>query len=186
MERMFSSAKSFQGDISKWDVSKVINMDYMFMHASSFKQQLCGEAWILSNATKKLMFEGSPGSISRSMCTSTPTIATTAIRAFSPQSKSELKSAINACIRLFPHGQCSDGPHGAIRQWDVSRITDMSLIFEKTTSFNGDVSTWDVSRVEEMNGMFRDAPKFQGDISKWDVSRAVSYTHLTLPTTPYV
>ena len=38
MENMFYSAPAFNGDISKWDVSSVINMNLMFYGASSFNQ----------------------------------------------------------------------------------------------------------------------------------------------------
>ena len=50
MEEMFDSASSFNGDISRWDVFSVINMHGMFMEAKSFAQTLCG-AWTTSTAT---------------------------------------------------------------------------------------------------------------------------------------
>ena len=70
MENMFSDATTFEVDISKWDVSSVTNMDYMFGDAALFNQKLCGAAWVHSKASKTNMFEGSSGSISRSVCTS--------------------------------------------------------------------------------------------------------------------
>ena len=68
MDSMFNNAPSFNGDISKWDVSTVINMDSMFMGAKSFRRQLIGAAWVHSKATKKVMFEGSSRSISGTVC----------------------------------------------------------------------------------------------------------------------
>ena len=65
---------------------------------------------------------------------------------------------------------CYNGPYGPIGEWDVSRITDMSGMFTRATSFNGDISKWDVSRVTDMNRMFSNARVFNGDLSKWDVS----------------
>ena len=100
MSGMFLSALSFNGDISKWDVSSVTNMDYMFMSATSFEQQLCGDSWGYSKATKNDMFEGSSGSIVRTRCTSAPV--------FLPQSLAELKSAVDACLKSSPNGDCSD------------------------------------------------------------------------------
>merc|ERR1712032_216324 len=81
MRGMFSEAASFNADLSKWDVSKVTKMDRMFYHAASFNQKLCGAAWINSKATKKkaivtAMFEGSSGSISPTVCTPASTSAT--------------------------------------------------------------------------------------------------------------
>ena len=68
---MFQSASSFNSDISKWEVSSVTKMDAMFGDAVSFTQNLCGDAWVQSKASKTAMFKGSRGSISRTVCTST-------------------------------------------------------------------------------------------------------------------
>ena len=76
MYGMFMDAAAFNIDISKWDVSSVVTMDYMFWHwqaTSSFKQKLCGAAWVRSKASKKDMFTGSFGSISSQVCTLTTT-----------------------------------------------------------------------------------------------------------------
>ena len=45
----------------------------MFTSATSFKQNLCGVAWVHSKASQDQMFEDSPGSISRSVCKSAST-----------------------------------------------------------------------------------------------------------------
>ena len=73
MYSMFNKAWAFNGDISEWDVSSVTNMDAMFGEAISFRQKLCGDAWVHSKASKNAMFTASRGSISRTECTSTPT-----------------------------------------------------------------------------------------------------------------
>ena len=68
MSYMFNGASSFNSDVSKWDVSRVTNMWQMFYGASSFDQKLCGEAWVHSKADKYEMFSRSPGSISTTVC----------------------------------------------------------------------------------------------------------------------
>ena len=73
---MFSWAKAFNCDISKWDVFIVFSMENMFFHAVSFEQKLCGAEWVNSEASKQNMFTGSSGSISRTVCTSAPTPVT--------------------------------------------------------------------------------------------------------------
>ena len=90
MDSMFRKARPFNSDISKWDVSRVNTMSHMFYGAVSFKQKLCGAAWVHSKANKRSMFEGSSGSISPTVCTITST--------FLPQTKAELKNAIDACV----------------------------------------------------------------------------------------
>ena len=57
---------------------------------------------------------------------------------------------------------------GDISNWDVSNVTKMKYMFSYS-KFNGDISNWDVSNVRYMNGMFYNS-KFNGDISNWDVS----------------
>ena len=68
MFTMFKEATSFNQDLSKWDVSRVTDMDYMFAGATAFKQSLCGEAWVNSKATNNGMFDRSSGSISTTVC----------------------------------------------------------------------------------------------------------------------
>ena len=76
---------------------------------------------------------------------------------FAPQSRPELKTAVDICLRLSPKGDCSQNMHGSIGKWDVSRVTDMSSIFSEAKSFQADISTWDVSSVISMNSMFMGA-----------------------------
>merc|ERR1719174_2518386 len=125
---MFLNAVLFNSDLSEWDVSKVTNMDNMFADATSFEQNLCGDAWVHSKASKDGMFKGSSGSIPQTTCTTTTTTA------IPPRSKEELKNAVDACLKLSPEGDCSTGPHGPIGEWDVSSVTDMRLVFSNSNS----------------------------------------------------
>ncbi|MRX64046.1 BspA family leucine-rich repeat surface protein [Maribacter luteus] len=56
--------------------------------------------------------------------------------------------------------------------WDVSTITDMSNMFDKS-SFYQDISQWNVSSVNNMSYMFFSSP-FNFDISTWDVSNVTN------------
>ena len=109
---MFLGSTSFNGDLSKWDASSVNDMDDMFFGAKTFKRKLCTAAWIHSKASKDGMFEGSSGSISSRVCSTTR-------RAFSSQSRGELKSAVSEYLE----SDGDDGQYGPIGEWDVSRVT---------------------------------------------------------------
>ena len=142
MANMFYGARSFNSDMSEWNVSSVKDMDHMFRAATSFQHKLSRAAWVNSKASKHEMFEGSS------------TSASTTVAALSRQSKEQLKSAVNACLKYSQKGDCETG---LIGKWDVSRVTDMSRIFSSqmlssAAAFNADISKWDVSRV--MYGMF--------------------------------
>ncbi|APQ18984.1 BspA family leucine-rich repeat surface protein [Maribacter hydrothermalis] len=56
--------------------------------------------------------------------------------------------------------------------WDVSTITDMSNMFDKS-SFNQDISQWNVSNVTDISYIFYSSP-FNFEVSNWDVSSVVN------------
>ena len=89
--------------------------------------------------------------------------------------------------------------YGHISDWDTSRVTDMSNLFEDMQSFNEDISRWNTSKVNnmdwlfggatsfnqvisswytgnvtDMNGMFYYARSFNEDISSWDTSKVIN------------
>ena len=101
-------------------------------------------------------------------CTRTPLVP---LSAASPQSREELKRAIDTSFGFSSEGSCSTRLHGPMGKWDVSRVTNMSEIFYNMHKFNDDISNWDVSRVTDMQLMFANVHSFNQDLSDWDVSR---------------
>ena len=79
---------------------------------------------------------------------------------------------------MSPIGDCSEGPHGSVGDWDVSSVTKMGRIFSHAYAFNQDLSKWDVSAVTDIASMFSDAKAFNQDLSKWDVSAVTDMTHM--------
>ena len=81
-----------------------------------------------------------------------------------PSSKEELELAIQRYIE-------SDGEDNfygtTINDWDVSRITDLSTLFENAETFNDPIGDWDTSQATNMASMFRGAALFDQDISEW-------------------
>ena len=72
-----------------------------------------------------------------------------------PITDSNIAQAIETCLSTNPiNGMCSDSEYGAMPDWDVSQVTDMSSSFEDRNNFNGDISSWDISSVTNMGSMF--------------------------------
>lgn len=92
-----------------------------------------------------------------------------------PITDSNFHAAITNCLTTNPQdGMCSESEYGAMPDWDVSQVTDMSDAFRFETNFNADISAWDVSSVTDFGGMFYQARAFNQDISSWNVSNATS------------
>ena len=76
-------------------------------------------------------------------------------------------------LRIYFRG-CTNF-NGAIGNWDVSNVTEMTAMF-RDTPFNQDIGGWDVSSVTDMSVMFDDASSFNQDIGGWDVSSVINMT----------
>ena len=86
-----------------------------------------------------------------------------------PKTKEELLKIIKSVI-------AKNGNECSLNHIDVSKITDMSNLFNKS-EFNGDISKWDVSNVTDMRQMFAQSD-FNKDISDWDVSNVTNMSYM--------
>ncbi|QHX35816.1 hypothetical protein STIUS_v1c02620 [Spiroplasma sp. TIUS-1] len=121
--KLFWAATSFNGDISDWDVSNVINMDKMFYGANSFDQDISG--WDVSNVTSmEMMFRGSDS--------------------FNQDISAWDVSNVTSMDYMFATAILFDQD---ISDWDVSNVTSMESMFYYANSFDQDISGWDVSNV---------------------------------------
>ena len=87
-----------------------------------------------------------------------------------PETKKELREIIENRIE-------NEGNEVDLNDIDVSKITDMSNLFEYL-DFNGDISGWDVSNVTNMRAMFYECEAFNQDISEWDVSNVTDMSYM--------
>ena len=146
MDRMFSNARSFNQDISNWDVSAVINMAGMFEGATAFNQDLSN--WDVSSVISMAsMFNFA--------------------RAFKQNLNNWDVSAVTNMSGMF---ESASAFNQDLSNWDVSAVINMASMFESATAFNQDLSNWDVSSVANMTNMFRSASNFNHNISTWDVA----------------
>ena len=123
MDRTFEGARAFNGDLKDWKVGAVTNMDGMFDGAAAFNGDL--SRWDVRNVTgMSSMFEDAA--------------------AFS----------------------------GDLSRWDVRNVTNMAGMFQEAAAFNGDLSRWDVRNVTDMEYMFAGAVAYRpeheiGSRSAW-------------------
>ncbi len=64
-----------------------------------------------------------------------------------------------------------------IGNWDVSNVTNMSVMFFLAKLFNQDIGKWDVSNVTDMSLMFNSTP-FNQDIGNWNVSNVINMLNM--------
>ena len=69
---------------------------------------------------------------------------------------------------------CTNSEYGAMPDWDVSSVTDMSGAFVNKGEFNADISGWDVSNVTDLGIMFYGANSFNKDISGWNTANVTN------------
>ena len=124
MQFMFDGYEKFNCDLSKWDVSNVENMSYAFCDCSNFKGKGI-ENWTVSKVEN-------------------------------------MKGIFSWCINF----NCD------LSGWDVSNVNNMSFMFDNCKNFNCDLSNWDVSKVTNMKYMFQNCENFKAEgLDKWNIGK---------------
>ncbi len=75
-----------------------------------------------------------------------------------------------AVAAWLANATAAEAAYGHISTWKTGEVTDMSGLFENSSSFNDDISPWDTSGVTTMNGMFSKTSSFNQPIGAWDTS----------------
>ena len=89
---------------------------------------------------------------------------------FQPSDDRALRVAIEECYQGWSNDGCTYPP---INEWDTSKVTDMSYLFQRLGAFNEDIGNWDVSSVTSMRYMFEYADEFDKDLTCWNVNSVV-------------
>ncbi len=172
--RAFGSCPALgnSGNMSGWDVSKVINMESMFYHADSFNQPI-GE-WNVSRVTDMSgMFSGASsfnqpiGEWNVSRVTDMGGMFTEAFSFNQPLGEWDV-SNVTIMSGMFYHATSFNQPIG---NWNVSNVKSMENLFLSASSFNQPIGNWSVSKVSTMKSMFDGASSFNAPIGSWNVSR---------------
>ncbi len=129
----YTGGNAFNGDISRWDVSNVGNMDSLFSDAERFNQDL--SSWNVGNVTNmRNMFDHAID--------------------FNQDISSWDVSSVTTMEMMFDFASSFNQD---ISNWDISNVTTMKHMFRGATSFNQDLSNWDVTRIDTKD-MFLDTP----------------------------
>jgi surface protein len=140
------SSLTYNSSVNNWDVSNVINMNFMFYIATSFNQDI--GSWDVGNVnTTSSMFESATS--------------------FNQDIGSWNVGNVTDMTSMF---QFATSFNQDIGSWNVGNVTDMTSMFQGASSFNQDIGSWDVSNVATTNSMFQGASSFNQDIGSWDVS----------------
>ena len=171
MSYMFYNATTFNGDISNWNVENVVKMDYMFALAISFNQNLSN--WIVSQIPNKpIDFKGGN-------------------YMFNDENQPYwgiFYVPTNEKLKLTVDIWCQDSnknttinKYGLINNWNVSKITDMSGLFQDTNfgihPFDI-IDNWNVENVTNMDSMFKNATLFNGSIGNWNVDNVINMDNM--------
>ena len=145
----FNNISKYNGDISKWDVSGVTKMLFMFSK-SIFDNDI--SQWDVSNVNDmSCMFFWSK---------------------FNKNISQWDVSGVIKMSGMFQHSLFNKD----ISKWNVSNVRNMYSMF-KESKFNQSIADWDVSHVINMNYMFLDS-YFNQDISRWDVSNVKMHIYV--------
>jgi surface protein len=143
---MFSSATSFNQDISMWNTSKVTNMVSMFTQAKSFNQPL--NNWDTSNV--ELMYGMFSGN-----------------EQFNQDISSWDTSKVTRMNDMF-YG--AENFNQDISSWNTGNVVNMNNMFGQAFNFNQNIGNWDTRNVTHMQNMFTGARSFDQNIGTWDIS----------------
>lgn len=156
----FSGAKSFNSDISGWNIGSATSMFYAFEGATAFNnggQPLAttGGGWDTSNVdSMQCMFYGAS--------------------AFNQSVSSWNTSKVTTMYAMFSHASVFNNGGQPLAttegHWNTSKVTDMSSMFNRAAAFNQDLSDWDTSKVTNMEYLFYQATAFNQSLGSWDVT----------------
>ena len=124
----------FNGDISKWDVSNVYNMGFMFCGLTKFNCDISG--WNVSSVINmRNMFHN---------CNN-----------FNQDISGWDVSKVETMECMFYNASAFNQD---ISEWDVSKVTDMRFIFNNAKKFDQDLSSWNTKKVGCTFHIFDDCP----------------------------
>ena len=172
---LFFNCKKFDCDLSNWDVSNVKKTSYMFYDCRNFNCDL--SKWNVSNVEDMtcmfgncIKFEGK--GLENWDTHNVENIKSTFLdnKSFNADLSKWNISKVKSTLNLFRG--CENFSGEWIYRWDVSNVNEMDCMFKGCENFDCDLSDWDVSNVTTMIEMFYYCKKFTGKgLENWNVSK---------------
>ena len=147
---LFEDRRKFNGHISSWDVSHVIEMEGLF-NGTSFNGNISD--WDVSsveNMANLFAYSEFNGNISKWNV-----------------------SSVTTMHQMFRSAQFT----GDISRWKTPKLQNMTRMFYNNFVFNGKLKNWDVSSVDTFQEMFGNSV-FNNYIDKWNVSHATNFKRM--------
>ena len=189
MYAMFESVASFNQDITNWDVSQVTSMERMFYECSSFDQDVSAWTGVASTTAQTDMFYAATSFRTKFACANANDGPANTCTLPEPILDANWHAYVAECLAIAPmDGMCTSwdkyGAHGAMPNWDVSLVTDMSgwtgsahKGFGGKSTFNADISKWDTGKVTYMYSMFYQASAFNQDVPLHSFNQTLELEH---------
>lgn len=152
---MFYNATSFNCNVGSWNVSLCSGFGGMFQVASKFNN---GGSDTIGNWTLK-----TTGSIDMSYMFGSCALFNQPLNGWNMVAVTNMNAMLSNCT-VFNNGLAS-GVAGTLA-WNTSNVTNMSFSLA-AASFNCDISSWDVSKVTDFSLMFNNATKFNQPLNSW-------------------
>jgi prepilin-type N-terminal cleavage/methylation domain-containing protein len=178
MSEMFWSARTFNQNISSWDVSHVTSMRSMFFDARAFNQNI--NSWNVSNVTDMssmfngaLVFNQPLDSWDVSKVTNMYGVFANT-DAFNQPLNSWNTSNVTNMGGIFAFSDAFNQPLNA---WNTSNVTDMSTMFAGSI-YNQPIGSWNTSNVTKMGSMFSSNSVFNQPLNTWDTSKVTDMSFM--------
>ena len=187
MDSTFSGMNVFNSSVANWDTSLTQNFNRCFFSCSVFNQDLT--TWDVSSATNfASMFQSSPA------FNNGGNTATTGFGSWNVNNVLNFSGMFRSCpnfacdistwsINTNPANNvqmqlmflsCSSLDFNA-GNWNVSRVSNMALLFQGCSSFNNDgvggtgvgLDSWTMTNVTSTQDMFKSASSFNQELGSW-------------------
>jgi len=161
--------------INNWNVSNLINMDYLFINCALISDVDLG-SWNISNVNSmRGTFQNSKISLGGNnidkwnvgKCKTFQALFMNCFLADLDLSSWNVSNVVSARYAFWSSTITSNNN---INDWNVSVIEEASYMFYNCQNFDCDISSWNMSKLKYADKMFAKCPHFNSNINSWHVT----------------